>query len=159
MKKYQLEIRWALIFSAMMLLWMLGERLSGLHDEHIDKHPVWSNLVLFPAITVYVLALIDKRKKSYNGLMSYKQGLITGLWMTAFVTLLSPINQLITSLIITPDYFQNAIAYATENGLLTPEAAVDHFNLNNYLKLTVVSTPIIGVVTTIIVAIFTRKSA
>ncbi len=38
MKKISTEIKWALIFVAMSLLWMLLEKLSGLHSTHIDKH-------------------------------------------------------------------------------------------------------------------------
>jgi len=159
MKKYQLEIRWAFIFVVMMLLWMLGERLSGLHDEHIDQHATWSMFVMIPAVLVYYLALRDKRVKAYQGMMTYKQGFLAGVWITGFVTLMSPLTQLITSTVISPDYFTNAAAFAVEQGKLTAEEAADYFSLNNYMIQTVISTPILGIITTAIVAIFTRKTA
>jgi hypothetical protein len=159
MKKYQLEIKWALIFVSMQLLWMLGERLSGLHDEHIAQHAIWTNLVMIPAVTVYVLALRDKRKSAYNGLMTYKQGFVAGVWISIFVTLLSPLTQWLTSAVISPDYFANVSAYAVEQGKMTAEEAAAYFSMESYLKQTVLFTPVMGVITTAIVALFTRKSA
>ena len=35
---YYHEIKYALIFSAMNILWMLGEKLAGLHDVHIADY-------------------------------------------------------------------------------------------------------------------------
>lgn len=157
--KYQLEIKWALIFTSMLLLWMLGERLTGLHDVYIDKHPVWTNLVMVPAITVYVLALLDKRKKAYGGVMNYKQGFLTGVWITGFVTLLSPLSQWLTTTVISPDYFTNVAAYSVEQKMMTAAEAAEYFSLSNYIKQTIIFTPVMGVITTAVVALFTRKEA
>jgi len=159
MKKFQLEIKWAFIFFSMMLLWMLGEKLAGLHDEHIAAHATWTMMVMFPAIAVYVFALLDKRKTAYNGFMTYKQGFLAGVWITGFVTLLSPLTQWLTTAVISPEYFTNMSAYAVEQGLMTAEAAADYFSISSYLKQTVIFTPVMGVITTAVVAIFTRKSA
>ncbi|MDX5395179.1 MAG: DUF4199 domain-containing protein [Hymenobacteraceae bacterium] len=157
MKKYRIELKWALIFVGMMLTWMLLERLSGLHDEHISQHEVYTNFVAIPAIAVYVFALLDKRKNFYKGSMTYMQGLISGLVITLIVSLISPATQYITSAIISPNYFQNVIAYAVSTGKMTQEAAEAYFNLKNYLIQTVIFTPIMGVMTAAVVAIFTRR--
>jgi hypothetical protein len=61
-------------------------------------------------------ALLDKRKNFYNGVMTYKQGFITGLIITAIVTIFSPLTQWIISNVITPDYFKNVIQYSVETG-------------------------------------------
>jgi len=90
----------------MTLIWMLLEKLAGLHDEHIDKHPIYTNFIAIPAIAIYVFSLLDKRKKFYKGAMTYKQGFISGLVITAIVTVLSPLSQYITPTIITPEYDQ-----------------------------------------------------
>ncbi len=137
---------------------MLLEKLAGLHDEHIDKHPIFTNFISIPAIAIYVFALLDKRKNFYKGEMTYKQGFITGLIITAIVTLLSPLTQYITSTIITPEYFPNMISYSVETGKLTQEAAEGYFNLKNYLLEVIIGTPLMGILTTAIVAIFTRKN-
>ena len=119
MKNYTHEIKWALYFALMMLVWMVFERMAGLHDEHIDKHPLITNFVAIPAIAMYVFALRQKREKAYGGHMSYKQGFMSGLIMTLVITILSPLTQYITSTIITPDFFTNAINYAVSEGKMS----------------------------------------
>jgi len=157
MKQYAIEIKWALYFTAMMLFWMILEKMSGLHSTYIHLHPIYTNLVAIPAITMYVLALLDKRKNFYNGVMSYGQGFLSGLILTLFVTLLSPLTQLITSLLITPEYFPNAIQHAVTSGNLSQPEAEAYFNLKNYLIQVVIGTPVMGIVTTLIVALFTQR--
>lgn len=158
MENIKIEIKWAIIFALMTLLWMLLERSVGLHDTHIDKHSVYTNFIAIPAISVYVFALLDKRKNFYHGKMAYLQGFICGLIITLFVTVLSPLTQYITSTIITPDYFENAIAYGVSTGKITPEAAEDYFNLKNYIIQGLIGAPFMGLITTALVAIFTRKN-
>lgn len=157
MKKYTHEIKWALYFVLMMLVWMVLERMAGLHDEHIDKHPIITNFVAIPAILMYVFALRQKREKAYGGHMTYKQGFMSGLIMTLVVTIFSPLTQYITSTVITPDYFAHAIDYAVAEGKMTQPDAEAYFNLSNYVKQTIVFTPVMGIVTTAIVAFFVKR--
>ena len=131
MKKYILEIKWALTFVVVSLLWMLLEKLTGLHSEHISKHPTYTNFFAIPAIAVYIFAFLDKRKKSYQGIMTYKQGLKTGIIITIIIAILSPITQSISSLIITPEFFPNVIEYSVTKGLMSVEEAKSFFNLKN----------------------------
>ena len=159
MNKFKIEIKWAIIFIVMMLLWMVLERLTGLHDVHIDKHPIYTNFVAILAILVYVLALLDKRKNFYNGVMSYKQGFMAGLIITLIVTAFSPLTQYITSTIISPEYFTNVINYSVNEGLMSQTEAEAYFNLKSYLVQVIIFTPIMGIVTTAIVAIFTKSKA
>ena len=65
-----------------------------------------------------MFALRDKRDNFYQGRMTYKQGLITGLFITLFVTILSPLTQYITSVFITPHYFTNVVNYAVDHSLI-----------------------------------------
>jgi hypothetical protein len=155
-KKYSIELQWGLIFSLMMLVWMVLERWFGLHDTHIDLHPYLTNLVMIPAITIYVLALLDKKQSYFGGNMTYKHGFISGIIVTLVVTLLSPLTQYITIKFITPSYFANAINYSVSHGLTTLEKAQEFFNMRSYIIQTVIFTPVAGVITTAIVAIFTR---
>ncbi|MEM6766201.1 MAG: DUF4199 domain-containing protein [Bacteroidota bacterium] len=159
MKKYTTEIKWGLIFVAMMLAWMTFEKLAGLHDVHIDKHPIVTNLIMIPAFLVYYLALKEKRDKDYGGVMSWKQGFISGVIIGLVVMVITPLTQYITSTIITPDYFQNAIAYSVETNQSTLEAAEANFNLKNYIILSTISAPIMGAITAAIMALVVRRSA
>ena len=158
MKNIRIEIKWALIFVIMQLLWMLIEKSAGLYTVRIDKHSTYSNFIAIPAIAVYVFALLDKRNNFYGGTMTYLQGLITGLMITVFVTLLSPIIQYIVSTSIAPEFFPNMIKYSVEKGNMTQDAAEKYFNLKNFIVQGLMFAPVMGIVTTAIVAIFTRHS-
>lgn len=158
MKQYNIEIKWAIAFVLMTLVWMLLERLSGLHHQHIDKHEIYTNFIALPAIAIYVFALLDKRKNFYGGTMSYKQGFISGLIITLIVTAFSPLTQYITTTIIAPQYFPNVIKYTVDAQKMTQQEANDFFNLKNYIVQGLIGAPIMGLVTTAIVAIFTRKT-
>jgi hypothetical protein len=157
MTSFRYEIKWGLIFSVMTLAWMAFEKMMGWHDQHIDKHATYTNFVAIPAIAVYVLALLDKRKNHYGGHMSYAQGFMSGLVITVIVTLLSPLTQYITSTFITPGFFANATKHAVSKGMMTQEAAAQYFSLKNYIIQGLIGAPVMGLVTTLIVAIFTRR--
>lgn len=159
MKKFKTEIKWALVFVGMMLTWMVLERLTGLHSTNIDKHALFTNLIAIPAVAIYVLALLDKRKTDYGGTMSYKQGFMAGLVITAIVTLFSPLIQILISVAISPDYFANMIAYAVQEEKMTQQEAEDFFNLQNYLIQVLIGTPFMGLITTAVVAFFTKKNS
>lgn len=157
MSNYKIEIKWAFLFILMMLAWMGLERLSGLHDVYIEKHPIYTNLVAIPSIAIYTLALLDKRKNFYSGIMTYKQGFFCGIIITLIVTLLSPLSQIITIKMITPDYFSNVIEYSVTSGAMTRDAAEAYFNLKSYIIQSLIGAPVMGIITTAIVAIFTQK--
>jgi hypothetical protein len=158
MKNLKIEIKWAIIFSVIGLLWMLLEKLVGLHSTHIDKHMYLTNLFAIPAIIVMVLALKDKKKDFYAGQMNYKQGLISGTILSVFIALLSPLTQWITSTIITPEYFPNVIAYSVETGYYKSiEEAEAYFNLKNYIVQSIIGALLMGIITTAIAMIFIRS--
>jgi len=157
MKSLKIEIKWAIIFALMQLLWMLLERLTGLHHEHIDKHAIFTNFIAIPAITIYILALLDKRKNFFQGVMTYKQGFTTGFFITIFMTVFSIVTQYISSTIISPEYFANMIKYAVNEGKMTQEAAENMFNLKSYIIKEPIGAFIMGLLTTSIFAIFTSN--
>ena len=135
------------------------EKLTGLHDVNIDKHYIITNLVAIPAILIYVLAFLNKRKSYFGGSMTYLQGFTTGVIMTVIITIFTPLIQYITSVIITPDYFNNVIAFTVEKGEMTQSEAEEYFNLKNYMIMSLMGSFVMGLITTSIVAIFTRKKA
>lgn len=157
MKNRKIEIKWGFIFILMMVIWMALEHAFGLHDEHIDLHPIVSNFIFIPAVSIYVLALLEKRKKAYGGYMTYAQGFMSGVVITLVVTIFTPLVQYLTSTVITPEYFQNAITYSVESGFTSQEEAEAYFNLKNFMTQATISAPIMGILTAAIVAIFTRK--
>jgi len=149
---YTLEIKWALLFNLVFLLWMLGEKGAGLHDAHIEWHPILTNLFAIPAIAMYVLALANfKNDLSFNRL-SFLQGFLFGLRTTLLITLLSPLMQWIVSEIITPDFFDNAIHYTVQHGMKTQLEAEQYFNLKSYLLMSVIGNLIMGIFVSAMVA-------
>ena len=158
MKKYSIEIKWGIIFALVSLLWMYLEKQFGLHSEHLDKHATYTNLFSIVAITIYVLALLDKRKNALGGTMTWKQGFMTGFLITIVVTILTPVTQIITHNVISPEYFPNMIEMSVETEMQSQEEAEAYFNLNNYILISTIFAFAIGILTSAIVAIFTRKS-
>ena len=157
MRKIKIEIKWAILFSVMGLLWMLLEKLSGLHSTYIDYQLYLTNLFAMPGIWFYVLALRDKKKNFYGGQITYKQGLISGIILTVIIALISPVTQWITSYIITPEYFPNVIKRSVELGYFQTTAEAEaNFNYKNYAVQGAVGALIMGIVTTAIVMIFLR---
>lgn len=154
--KYKTELKWGFIFMASMLGWMILERLVGLHSTHIDKHPTYTNLFALGATAVYVFALRDKRNTDLNGTMSWKDGFLSGVIISAIVMVLSPFGQMITHYIISPGYFPTVIKYSVEHGLQTQLEAEAYFNLKNYIIQSTMMTPIMGIVTSAVVAFFLK---
>ena len=159
MKKYKIEIKWAVLFTLVALLWMYFEKSMGWHDELISEHAIYTNFFSIVAIAVYLFALIDKRNNYYQGYMSWKEGFVSGLVLSAFVALLTPLSQWITHALITPDYFANAISFAVSSGRLTQEEAEAYFNFKSYLVQSFIFSFVVGAVTSAIVALFVKRQA
>lgn len=85
------------------------------------------------------------------------QGFISGLVISIFVAILSPLAQFITVEWISPEYFPNAREYAVESGKMNPEQAAKYFNLTNYMMQSAFGGVLMGAVTSAIVALFVRK--
>lgn len=159
MEKIKIEIKWGVLFVLSGLIWMILEKSLGWHDVHIDKHASYTMLYAPIAIAIYVLALLDKKRNFYHGKMTYVQGFISGLIITLIVVILSPLSQYITSTYISPDYFSNMIQYSVEKGELSQEAAEANFSLVSYMIQAMVGAAVMGLITSAIVAIFTRSKS
>ncbi|NVK50180.1 MAG: DUF4199 domain-containing protein [Cyclobacteriaceae bacterium] len=157
MKNLRIEIKWAIIFVLMTLLWMLFEKSMGWHDEGIADHASYTNLYAIPAILVYVFALLDKKKNYFGGHMTYKQGFMSGIVITIIVAILSPLNQYLISTYITPEYFANVIEYSVSNGVMEQTEAEAYFSLKNYMLISVIGALLMGLITTLVVALFVRS--
>lgn len=150
----KIEIKWALIFSAMTLIWMLLEKWSGLHGQYIDYHMYLTNLFAIPAIWVMILAIKDKKKSDYQGQMTYKQGMIFGIILSVMIAVFSPLTQWIISYVISPEFFPNVIKRSVELGYYkTTAEAESYFNYKNYAIQSSIASLIMGIITTAIAMI------
>jgi hypothetical protein len=154
----KIEIKWAIIFSIAGLLWMLLEKICGLHSTYIDYHMYLTNLFAIPAIWIMVLGIKEKKKNFYSGQMTYKQGLVFGVILSLVIALISPLTQWITSFVITPEYFPNVIKRSVEIGYYKTTAEAEaNFNYKNYAMQGVIGALVMGIVTTAIAMIFIRS--
>ena len=157
MKHIKIELKWAFIFTIMALAWMLLEKTLGWHDENIADH-YWLTLLFLPfMVLMYVLAIREKRRRFYNKKIGWKQAFLSGVIMSVFVALLSPLGQYVTHNYITPEYFKNVIDYSVTNNLMTLKKANNYFNINNYIMQAAIGALVSGVVISAIVAIFMRR--
>jgi len=157
--KFWIEMKWALICTAMYLVWMGIERLAGFHDTRLAQQPFVTSLILIPSVAIYALALLDKRRNFFGEQMSYRQGALSGCVLTVFVVILSPLGQLLTSLVVTPRYFANAIEYTVANGVFDRVQAEQQFNLGNYIVTSIVGGLMTGLLFSVVVPLFTRSRA
>src|SRR5690606_18713619 len=159
MKNFKTEIKWALIFIISSLLWVWIEKLFGLHDVYVAQHPLYTNLFGIIAITVYILALREKRKEYFKGIMTWREGFTSGVIMRVLITILSPLAQYITYEYISPEYFKNITEHAVEVGSMSREEAEAYFSLRSYLIQATFGALVMGVVTPAIVAWFVKSAA
>lgn len=113
-------------------------------------------LILIPSIVIYFLALRD-RKRSLDGKMTYRQGFLSGCLLTAFIVIASPLNQLLTSTVISPDYFANLIEYTVAAGTLTQEQARQQFSVGNYIVIGLIAGTMMGILFSAVLAAFARS--
>lgn len=157
MKWILTQVKWAIYFSLMTLVWMLGERLVGLHDRFIDQHMYWTNLFAIPAIWVMVLALKNSKKVLYNNTITYGQGLLCGSVLSVFIAILGPFTQWVISYVITPNYFDTAIQRSVALGYYSSvESAKEYFNFESFAIGFSSFALIFGIATTIVAMIFLR---
>ena len=157
MKKFATEIKWGVIFTIATLLWTVLEKILGWHGASIHMHAIYTNLFAFVAITIFVFALLDKRKKDFGGKITWFQGFLSGVIISLIVAVLAPLSQYITHEFISPDYFKNAIEYAVENKKMSQKNAEIYFSFNSYLIQSSFGALGMGGVTSAIISLFIRK--
>jgi len=135
---------------------LVFEKLMGWHGPNIDQHMTMTNIFAVVAIAVYVFALRAK-KKDLNGVMSWKQGFISGAIITGVVVLFSPLSQWITHTFISPEYFPNIIEHSVSTGQVDRETAEGYFNLWNYTMQSIIGALVMGLITSAVVAFFVKS--
>lgn len=89
--------------------------------------------------------------------MDYKQGLISGVILSAFIALISPLTQWLISFVISPEYFPNVIKRSVEIGYYKTTAEAEaNFNYKNYAMQGAIGALGMGIITTAFAMIFIR---
>lgn len=157
MKNFSIEIKWALRFTLLTLAWAIGEKAIGLHDQYIADYLMYSMLFAFPAVLFFYLAIREKKKYVYNNEMTWRQGFVTGMVISAMIAVLNPFAQLVIYKSITPHFFETMIEYKIKHTSVTLKTAQEFFNLKSYIIQGIFSTLSFGVTTGAIVSIFLKN--
>lgn len=153
MKKLRLEFKWAFFFIVLIFVWQLIEKYIGLHDEGINDLDKYQYLFAIPAFIIYFLALYDIKKNAYKGKMTFIQGFLAGVIITAFVVIFTPLIVYISTSIISPNYLQNALQNALQNELHPEADAEEYYSLKGYIIISMLSTAAWGIATSAIVSL------
>lgn|SRR5690606_12709798 len=157
MKKFQTELKWAVYYGIALLAWMAIEKVSGLHDQYIDRQLMYTNLFGMIGLAVFYLAIRDKKMNYYNGQMLWVQGFISGVFLATFITVLSPVYNFIIYKFISPQYFDNMIRYVESRNLQSRENAESFFNLKSYILQSSLGGISLGIIASAIVSLILRN--
>jgi hypothetical protein len=157
MKNFSIEIKWGLRFTFLLLAWTIGEKAIGLHDEHLDNYWIISNLFVFPAVLFFFLAINEKKKYVFNNSMTWTQGFVSGMVLSFIIALFNPFVQYVIYKSVTPDFFNNIIAYKVKNHYMKLEDAKEYFNLKTYMFDTTFGALSKGFVTGALVSLILRN--
>ena len=155
LQAFKIEIKWAILYSFVSILWMYFEKSMGWHDEKIMLQPLYNLWFLPVSILVIGLGLFDKKRNHYKNDMDWKQGFVSGIILSVLITVLHPFVLYITHTYISPAFFDNAIA-ASVSDKFTSEQAKAQFNLNTAISSSVFEKLSFGVVIAATISYFIR---
>lgn len=153
MKKFAIEIKWGIRYAFLWILWLFIEKSSGYYESKISDYALYSMLFTFVTIFVYYVAIKEKKKDFFKDEMSWKQGCVTGIFLTIVMAILTPLCQIIFHKAIAPEFFPNMIEYSVSKGN-SKEIAENYFNLSSFIIQNIFSTLSLGVVISAVVALF-----
>lgn len=143
----KIEIRYAVLMSLLMLLWLSLEFMVGLQEQY---HRYVTMFALIIPIVCSRMVLRDKLEQ-LNGKIDFKQGLKTGITVVIFAALLSIPVQLAFHFLINPDFFDDMRAYSIKRAMMlgldvakAKADAIAYFNLLSYLLQSFFGTLIFG---------------
>lgn len=132
----RIEIKWGIVIGVFGLLWIIGEKMMGLHGESIDKYGSLTLLVYPFLILFYYLALREIKQKKFKGVMNWEQGVTAGITIAMIVAISTIVTQVFMHYVLSPNFFENIIQYHLNNKLIdTYEKAASYFNFKTFLML------------------------
>lgn len=153
MIEFKVELKWGLIFSLVTIIWMAGEKIIGLHQSYSN----WQFLIGIPYTLIFVLGMLEKKRSYYQGSMSFKEGIRFGLILSLIIALLSPFVQFIVLRYVSPDYLSNMINFMVANRRMDQSSAESYFSMGNQIKTSAYINLVMGVLTSVVVALFLRN--
>jgi hypothetical protein len=156
LKKFEIEFKWALYFTAFNMLWFSLEKYLGWHDEQIQLHIFYSLLIIFPQAVFFYLALKEKKVKFYNGNVNWQQAFLSGGVLSLLIAGFSPVTMYYMHTFLSPDFIELAIErYVSSGG--NEESAKDLHSLEAYIKNAILFNVSMGIVLSGIIAFFIKS--
>ncbi|RZJ30645.1 MAG: DUF4199 domain-containing protein [Flavobacterium sp.] len=159
MKKFTIEFTWAIIYTLASLLWTVLEKALGFHDKYIGSEMIFVWVFGLVAIPIYFFALRDKKKNFYNGQATWTQLFLSGLVMSVFVALMSPLAQYISWNLISPDFIANSIDHYVRIKKMSPENAAMLFSYRGLILQGISNGISVGVLISALIALFIKTDA
>jgi uncharacterized membrane protein YhdT len=151
-----LEMKWAIGYTLMTLGWALAAKLFGFDDARIRFSQAFNTAILLPSFLFYVLAIRDKRQRSFHGVITFKQAVLSGFKLTLLITLLGPLYPIVATQIISPGFFARSIEFMVASGTMSAADAADQFNLATFIGMGVVGAVLTGGLFSLVAAIAVR---
>ncbi|MBP6731564.1 MAG: DUF4199 domain-containing protein [Chitinophagales bacterium] len=153
MDSLRIEIRYAMLVTLLMLLWLAVEFMVGLHEEPlIAYHPIVTMFALIIPIVCARMA-VNEKIELLGGKITFGQAFLTGFLVAFFAAVLSVPSELIFNKLINPDFFSNMIIYSVKMGKAKSyEEAAMYFNLTSYIIQTGLGTLVFGTLIALIMA-------
>jgi hypothetical protein len=155
---FRLEIRYAVLISLLLLLWLALEFLFGVQDKYIKYQPLSSMFALSIPVVCNWLAVKEKTKLQH-GLITFKQAFVTGFTIAAFASVLVVGCHFVFHTVINPDFFQNMIRYSEQRAAILNQSisaakagAELYFNLGSYLLQCFLGTLFFGTIISAVIA-------
>jgi len=156
MKNIKTEVKWAVVYVIMTMVWSLLGKVLGFHDSRIDQGIIFNTLIIIPSVILYVLSMREKKLKYYHGHISYRQSFMSGLILTVFVTVLGPVYPFFTN-IISPNLFEDSIRFVVTSNQMSEADAVKQFTLSSFVVQGIFGSIIFGVVYSAVISIFLKS--
>lgn len=158
MANFRIEIRYAVLITLLMLLWLSLEFMVGLHDQYIQYHPYITMFALIIPIVCARMAIRDKLDM-LNGKITFREAFMTGFLVAFFAAVLAVPSQVIFHKLINPDFFDNMVDYASKRAenlnmdvVKARQDAEMYFNLTSYIIQSGLGTLVFGTIVAAIMA-------
>jgi hypothetical protein len=156
-RKFEIELKWAVAYNVLFILWTALEKALGWHDVRVGMQPIYTNLFFLAVVPLYAVALLDKRKNCYHMQMTWAQGFISGTIMSVIAALINPVALSVSYQAVSPDFLANISHYYIVNHHFTAEKAAHYFSLRSYIIQNTSAGISFGVLISAVVALFVKS--
>ena len=134
MKQFSIELKWAFNFFIASMLWMMLEKFLGYHDDKIQYQPLFSMLLGFVTLVIYIFALKDKKINFYHNQMNWREGFVSGLTLSLVIALFTTMIEYTKHHVISPYFLETMQKIIVEQNKMTLENAENFFTFSNTLS-------------------------